>query len=192
MRRVRSAAAIAGLLMVAGGLAACGNVVRGTGGRTRRSPGRRSRSTTASTSRPPARWSRPSPSRPASRSRCAATTRTSSPSRSSRRVRIRRPTSSTPRTARRWPVSTRPSLLSPVDASTLAAVPAAYNAGDHNWVGVSARVSLHRLQHRQAQGVRAAHVDPRPGRPEVEGQARHRPGRDRLRADRHLDRGQPR
>jgi iron(III) transport system substrate-binding protein len=32
-------------------------------------------------------------------------------------------------------------LLSPVDASTLAVVPPAYNAGDHNWVGVSARVS---------------------------------------------------
>jgi iron(III) transport system substrate-binding protein len=33
-------------------------------------------------------------------------------------------------------------LLSPVDASTLAAVPAADSASDHNWVGVSARVSL--------------------------------------------------
>jgi iron(III) transport system substrate-binding protein len=33
-------------------------------------------------------------------------------------------------------------LLSPVDASTLAAVPAAYSAPDKTWVGVSARVSL--------------------------------------------------
>jgi iron(III) transport system substrate-binding protein len=33
-------------------------------------------------------------------------------------------------------------LLSPVDASTLAAVPTADSAGDHNWVGVSARVSV--------------------------------------------------
>ena len=33
-------------------------------------------------------------------------------------------------------------LLALVDASTLAAVPAAYNAGDHSWVGVSARVSV--------------------------------------------------
>ncbi len=33
-------------------------------------------------------------------------------------------------------------LLSPVDASTLAAVPAAYSASDHSWVGVSARVSV--------------------------------------------------
>jgi len=33
-------------------------------------------------------------------------------------------------------------LLSPVDAATLAAVPTADSAGDHTWVGVSARVSL--------------------------------------------------
>ena len=33
-------------------------------------------------------------------------------------------------------------LLSPVDASTLAAVPAAYSASDHHWVGISARVSV--------------------------------------------------
>lgn len=33
-------------------------------------------------------------------------------------------------------------LLTPVDASTLAAVPAADSAKDHSWVGVSARVSL--------------------------------------------------
>jgi iron(III) transport system substrate-binding protein len=33
-------------------------------------------------------------------------------------------------------------LLAPVDADTLAAVPSQYSAGDHNWVGVSARVSV--------------------------------------------------
>ena len=33
-------------------------------------------------------------------------------------------------------------LLSPVDSSALSAVPARYSAGDHNWVGVSARVSM--------------------------------------------------
>ena len=33
-------------------------------------------------------------------------------------------------------------LLAPVDASTLAAVPAADSASDHNWAGVSARVSV--------------------------------------------------
>ncbi|HEX4016272.1 MAG TPA: extracellular solute-binding protein, partial [Frankiaceae bacterium] len=33
-------------------------------------------------------------------------------------------------------------LLSPVDASTVAAVPTADSASDHNWVGVSARVSV--------------------------------------------------
>ncbi len=33
-------------------------------------------------------------------------------------------------------------LLSPVDATTLAAVPAEYSASDHHWVGISARVSV--------------------------------------------------
>ena len=50
----------------------------------------------------------------------------------------------------------------------------------------------HRLQHRQAQALAAAQVDPRSRRPAVEGQARHRAGRDRLRPDRHLDRRKPR
>jgi iron(III) transport system substrate-binding protein len=33
-------------------------------------------------------------------------------------------------------------LLAPVDAKTLTAVPSQYSAGDHSWVGVSARVSV--------------------------------------------------
>lgn len=33
-------------------------------------------------------------------------------------------------------------LLAPVDARTFAAVPARYSAGDHHWIGVSARVSV--------------------------------------------------
>ncbi|HEX5113942.1 MAG TPA: extracellular solute-binding protein [Pseudonocardiaceae bacterium] len=33
-------------------------------------------------------------------------------------------------------------LLSPVDPATMSAVPAQYSAGDHNWIGVSARVSV--------------------------------------------------
>jgi iron(III) transport system substrate-binding protein len=33
-------------------------------------------------------------------------------------------------------------LLAPVDPTALSAVPARYSAGDHNWVGVSARVSV--------------------------------------------------
>jgi iron(III) transport system substrate-binding protein len=33
-------------------------------------------------------------------------------------------------------------LLAPVDPAALAAVPARYSAGDHNWIGVSARVSV--------------------------------------------------
>ncbi|HEX3647547.1 MAG TPA: extracellular solute-binding protein [Pseudonocardiaceae bacterium] len=33
-------------------------------------------------------------------------------------------------------------LLAPVDSAALSAVPAQYSAGDHNWIGVSARVSV--------------------------------------------------
>ncbi len=33
-------------------------------------------------------------------------------------------------------------LLAPIDATALASVPSKYSAGDHDWVGVSARVSL--------------------------------------------------
>lgn len=33
-------------------------------------------------------------------------------------------------------------LLAPVDTAALAAVPAQYSAGDHNWIGISARVSM--------------------------------------------------
>ena len=86
---------------------------------------RPSPSTTASTSRPPTRWWRPSRSRPASRSRSATTTRTCSPTRSSRRARTRRPTSFyTENSPAARVLCRRRDLLAPIDASTLAAVPA--------------------------------------------------------------------
>ena len=102
----------------------------------------RSRSTAASTSRPPSRWSPRSSRRPASRSTSATTTRTPSPTRSSPRRRTRAPMSSTPRTRRRWSTCRRRACW---PASTPRPWPrrrAEYNSPQGDWVGVSARVSV--------------------------------------------------
>ncbi len=82
-------------------------------------------------------------------------------------------------------------LLSPVDASTLAAVPSAYNAADRNWIGVSARVSVivYNTDKLKASQLPKSILDL--AEPRVEGQARHRARRNRLRTARDLDRGKP-
>ncbi len=49
-----------------------------------------------------------------------------------------------------------------------------YSAGDHNWVGVSARVSVMVYNTERPQAGRSAEVGARPRQPEVEGQAGHR------------------
>ena len=83
-------------------------------------------------------------------------------------------------------------LLAPVSATALADVPVKDSAADHNWVGVSARLSVLVYNTRDLKPSSAADVRARPGRPEVEGQARHRAVGDRLPADRHLGRGRHR
>ena len=71
---------------------------------------------------------------------------------------------------------------------TLAKVPAKYSATDHSWVGVSARLSMLVYNTDDLQPAELPTVDLRSGRPEMEGQAGHRSGGDRLRADRYVDR----
>ena len=75
-----------------------------------------------------------------------------------------------------------------VAASTLAKTSAKYSSPQKHWVGVSARVSALVYNTDEPQAVAAAALGARPRRPEVEGQARARPDRDRLPADRHRGR----
>ena len=67
---------------------------------------------------------------------------------------------------------------------TLANVPKRDSAANGDWVGVSARISVDRVQPEQDQRRPAAQVDPGPGRPTLEGQDRDRPVGDRLLAAR--------
>ena len=77
-------------------------------------------------------------------------------------------------------------LLSKVSPATLADTPAKYNSPDGNWVGVSARVSVIVYNPSLIAQEPAPRQRDAARRPEVPGQARHRAGRDRLPADRHL------
>ena len=91
----------------------------------------------------------------------------------------RRPTSSTPRTPRRWSGWTRRACW---PRSTRRRWPRCRPGQRHRpqlgrGLGPGQRAGL---QHRRPQPAAAADLGARPGRPEVEGQARHRPVRDRL------------
>ena len=82
-------------------------------------------------------------------------------------------------------------LLSKVSPATLADTPAKYNSPDGNWVGVSARVSVIVYNPSLISQEPAPHQRDAARRPEIPGQARHRAGRDRLPADRHLGNAGP-
>ena len=108
------------------------------------------------------------------------------PTRSSPKGRARRPTCSTPRTRPPLEYLQQKGLLAPVDPSTLAQTPSKYNSPEGDWVG---RLGPGQRAHLQpAPDRREPAADPRPAarRPAVQGQARLRPRRDRLPADRHL------
>ena len=81
--------------------------------------------------------------------------------------------------------------LSPVDPSTLAAVPAKYSSPQGNWVGVSARVSVMVYNTGQLSPRRAPELDHGPGRSPMEGKDRSGPGRVRLLPHRRVHRKRP-
>ncbi len=83
-------------------------------------------------------------------------------------------------------------LLAPLARSTLAAVPTQYSSPKGDWVGVSARVSVLIYNTGLLSPSQLPTLGDGPGVTQVERQARHRPGRDRLPAHRDVDRTGPR
>ncbi len=77
-------------------------------------------------------------------------------------------------------------LLSAVPSSTFGTIPSQYSSPQKDWIAVSGRVSVLVYNPSLIPASQLPDLGHATGRPQVQGQARAGPGRDRLPADRHL------